>query len=223
MTKDGTRPWRLTWVDEPLMVDPQRDIPRTQPLIPNILHRLDTQRRQHFAQRQRLSNHRELFRLDERADRVENVPVAVGVRGDARDREAGLHAVLCVDFFHEFRETGSRVELGDVEGVCARGRLAFGVDGHQHATRKTRTTTHIVHVLNAGPLGMSGIIRTPCRRRKEGNNGPAQEKGCHQDLPLAVPVESVEKRDEGRQEHVDEESGQDGDDDFRWGFLDGGG
>lgn len=105
------------------MVDPQCDIPRPQHLIPDILHRLDTQRRQHLAQRQRLPDHRKLFRLDERADGVENVPVAVGVRGDARDGQAGLHAVLCVDFFHEFRETRSGVELGDVQGVRTRGRL----------------------------------------------------------------------------------------------------
>lgn len=93
---------------------------------------------------------------------------------------------------------------------------------NERATRKTRTATHVVHVLNAGPLGMSGIIRTPRRRRKEGDNRAAQKQGYHQDLPLAVPVESVEKRDDGRQEHVDEESRQDCDDDFRWGFLNGG-
>lgn len=37
--------WTLTRVDETFVVDPQRQIPRVQDTIPNILHHLDTQRR----------------------------------------------------------------------------------------------------------------------------------------------------------------------------------
>lgn len=109
----------LTRVYKAFVVDPQCHVSSVQHLIPNILHQLKTDGREYLACRQISTDHGELFRFDEGADRIQNVPVAVAIRGNAWNRHAGMHAVLCMNLLDEFRETRPRVELRDMKGMGA--------------------------------------------------------------------------------------------------------
>lgn len=128
----------FTRIDEPVVFDPQCHVSGVQHIIPKVLHQLELNCREYLACGQSLTDDRELFCFDKGADGIQNIPITVGIRRDAGNRHAGLHAVLRVNLFNKLRETRSGVELCDVEGMSTRGSLESAQVSSQYTDNKVK-------------------------------------------------------------------------------------